>query len=183
MELRFDALVQAVERPQLGYVLEKTYIAKKKGRKRGRPKGSKNKKKRETERSKEPQKRGPKTPKSHGKPITLDMTSNLIDVRYEDPSIKIDHSRKDNPPVPSILVVQELIWVAFCVFNGSYMVSSLIESKNSIIRHIMPNRGLRTETHLRNHLAPRLQFHSGSSVKELPAIEPQIQPLPIRGSV
>jgi len=183
VELRFDALVQAVERPQLGYTLEKTYVPKKKGRKRGRPKGSKNKKKKQPEKSEEPMKRGPKTPKSHGKPIILDMTSNLVDVRYQGPSIKIDHSSKDNPPVPPISVVQELIWVAFCVFNGSYMISSLIESKNSVIRHVMPDRGLRTETHLKNHLAPRLQFHSGSSFSGLPAIVPPQNPLPICGSV
>lgn len=183
VELRFDALVEAVETPQLGYTLEKTYFPKKKGRKRGRPKGSKNKKKKQVPKSKDPQKRGPKTPKSHGKPITLDMTSNLIDVRYQDPSIKIDHSSKNNPPVPPISVVQELIWVAFCVFNGRYMVSSLIESKNSVIRHVMPDRGMRTETHLKNHLVPRLQFHSGISFSELSAIVPRQEPLPIRGSI
>ncbi len=183
VELRYDALVKAVETPQLGYTLEKTYIPKKKGRNRGRPKGAKNKKKKQAEKPKVPKKRGPKTPKSHGKAITLDLSSNLIDVRYQDPSIKIDHSSKNNPPVPPISVVQELIWVAFCVFKGGYMVSSLIESKNSVIRHVMPDRGLKTETHLRNHLGPRLQFHSGSSFSELPATSSSQKSLPIRGSV
>ena len=104
------------------------------------------------------------------------MTSNVIGVRYNDPSID-----KDNPAVPPIEVVQELIWVAFCVFNGSYMVSSLIESKNSVIRHTMPNRGLRTETHLRNQLAPRLQL--GNPFAVLTAIPSHREAVPICGSV
>lgn len=178
VQLWYDALVQALETPQLGHTLERTYLPKKGNKNRGRPKGSKNRKKNKSKPTMS-QKRGPKTPKTHGKPIELDMTSNLLDVKFQDPTIHIDHSSKDNPPVPPISVVQELIWVAFCVFNGGYMVSNLIESKNSLIRHVMPDRGLRSETHLRNHLAPRLQYYSGNILDENQSDQFS---LPIRGS-
>ena len=81
-------------------------------------------------------------------------------------SIKIKHNSKKNANIPSLATVQELLWVAFSIFSACAIVSNRIESKNSEIKNVMPDRGLRNEKNLRNRVEPFVMLHSKKRKKQ-----------------
>lgn len=183
VELRYDVMIKAEETPQQAYALEKTYIPKKENTKRGRPKGSKNKiKKKNTSKKGEEKgkkKRGPKTPKKNGRPFVIDRSTEIMHVEWEDPTISVNHSSNNNSSIPSIHVVQELMWMAFAVFQGGYIISNLIESMNSLIRLSMPSRGVRNETQLKDHVNGFIQ----TRMQKDEELNKSSMSLPIRSSL
>jgi len=150
-------------------------------RKRGRPKGSRNKKKsKKPSKPKEPKRRGPKTPRSSGEAFVFQTNTTTADqfleVHWLEKDIKIDHSSKDNPPVPSLFTIQSMLWTVFCLFTGKAMVSNRIESKNAEIKNIMPNRGLRSEKNLRSRVEPFVMFHSPQNCEAPAPLDLPISP-------
>lgn len=154
---------------QVGYAIERTHLAPS-SKPIGRPKGSKNRKKYKKKIKLKKKKRGPKSPRSSGEAFLMSnvghSSDQFLEVQWMNKSIKVKHSNKKNASVPSLATVQELLWVAFSIFSASAIVSNRIESKNSEIKNVMPNRGLRKEKNLRSRVEPLVMLHSKINKKQ-----------------
>ena len=155
---------------QVGYALERTHLPPS-NKPVGRPKGSKNRRNHKKSKKKiKHKKRGPKTPRSSGKAFLMSnagrSSDQFLEVQWVKKSFKIKHNSNKNASVPSLATVQELLWVAFSIFSASAIVSNRIESKNSEIKNVMPNRGLRKEKNLRNRVEPLVMLHSNKRNKK-----------------
>jgi len=164
---------------QVGYAVEK-YHKPPSNRKRGRPKGSKTRKRSERSLTSKPKRRGPKTPRSRGEAFVFQTNTTTADqfleVQWLEKEIKINHSSKDNLPVPFLLTIQSMLWTMFCLFSGKAMVSNRIESKNAEIKNIMPNRGLRSENNLRSRVEPFVMLHASKDHEDPAVLELPIGP-------
>ena len=135
--------------------------------------------------------RGPKTPRKNGLPFILDRSKEIMHVEWKDPmdpmnqmdpTKVVNHAKNENPMIPTITVVQELMWMAFAVFQGGYIISNLIESMNSNVRLAIPSRGVKTMAQLRDHVNGFVQTRNKHTSGGFGSIGSSMS-LPVRSSL
>lgn len=157
IELDYQALES--QSPQIGYAITKKYKLNVTKKKRGRPKGAKNvqgtKKTKKTKTKLK--KRGPKTATSSGRAFQFGHNMEFLDVDWLQPRIQ-------TVDIPSKEGVNRILWVVFMIFGNKSIVSNRIESVNSEIKQIIPNRGMRNEKHIENRIKRFVQVKNGISI-------------------
>ena len=143
----------------------KKFTSRKKKAKGGRPKGSKNKKPKGSKNLKIPkkhQRRGPKTPRNSGRAFRINNDDTWLGLKWFDKNFQ-------GSQIPSLGVIQELVFLGFAIFKGGAIVSNLIESMNAVVRNSLPDRGLKTQTHLLHHINGVMKLNSatnGTSIQQ-----------------
>ncbi len=120
-------------------------------KKRGRPKGVKNGEGKKKKKIKIKKKRGSKSAIKSGRVFQFGHNLDFMQVDWLQPA-------SPRVETPSKEVVSRILWVTFMIFGNNSIVSNRIESLNSELKLIIPNRDMHNENHIMNRIKRLIQL-------------------------
>lgn len=168
IEILYDSFIQNIQ--LTGYAIQRKHKFKDPNtlpKKRGRPLGCKDKEKRHSKHFPKPpiskpplKKRGRKSIRKNGRAFQFHPTPFPNGWQLEWLSQPPKSAQVTTPPLVEIELLLDL---TYKVMNGRSIQSNLIESKNRLIKDIIPRRGLKNLTQLKQYLNSYLTFWRNSN--------------------
>lgn len=151
--IEFDYRAFVNDEPQIGYAIQREFTMDKPEKRRGRPKGVKNGEGKKKVRKLTKSKRGPKSLVKSGRPFQFGHTMNFLEINWLGNDLK-------TVTTPDRGTVMRLLNTTFMIYGNRCIVSNRIESFNSQIKQVIPQRGMRDKNKVENRIERFIQLNN-----------------------